>query len=84
MSSTSQDPIHLYIQMEEAEVVKQLRQENKELTELLAAERLRINKLEMNYGAEVNLNNELIDLLKEHDIPFRPVLSHVYRESRKR
>lgn len=82
MSSTSQDPIHLYIQMEEAEVVKQLRQENKELTELLAAERLRLNRIEMKYGDEVMLNSELVDLLKAHGIEFRPSLSHKFREGK--
>lgn len=39
--------------------------------------------LELKYGAEINFNSQLIDLLKANGIPFRHVLSHVYRYERK-
>lgn len=39
--------------------------------------------LELKYGAEINYNSQLIDLLKIHGIPFRHVLSHEYRYDRK-
>ena len=39
--------------------------------------------LELKYGAEINYNSQLIDLLKIHGISFRHVLSHDYRFGRK-
>ena len=39
--------------------------------------------LELKYGAEINYNSQLIDLLKIHGISFRHVLSHEYRYERK-
>lgn len=37
--------------------------------------------LEVRYGQEVHLNNELIDILKSHKISFRDALSHSVRNS---
>ena len=40
--------------------------------------------LELKYGAEIQFNSALIDILKSNGIPFRPVLSHEYRYRRER
>lgn len=38
-------------------------------------------RLEVQYGEEVHLNNELVDILKAHKISFRDALSHSVRHS---
>ena len=43
--------------------------------------KFRLNECEHKYGNEVMLNGELIDLLKQHNIPFRSALSHSYRKN---
>lgn len=53
----------------------QIRFLQKELSDL----RVRHTQLESRFGYEVFLNAELIDLLREHGIPFRKLLSHEER-----
>lgn len=47
--------------------VKRLRAENKRLQE-------RLNEVELKYGHESYLNNELIDALRQRHIPFREII----------
>lgn len=51
---------------------KALEEENRALHTLLA-------EVEQKYGAEVQYNAALCDLLRVHGIPFRAVFSHEYR-----
>lgn len=60
-----------------------LRSKLQDCQDRLTALELSYRELELKYGAEINYNSQLIDLLKIHGIPFRSVLSHSYRYERK-
>lgn len=55
-----------------ADEIKALRSRNAELL-------TRVARLETLYGAEVQYNNALCDLLRLHSIPFRHVFEHAVR-----
>ena len=42
----------------------------------------RVKQISNRYGVEVYYNNELVDLLRAHHIPFRQVLDNSYRRER--
>lgn len=56
-----------------------LRDEIKTLRHSLEGLRRDLRFLEIKYGAEVQYNNSLCDLLRQNDIPFRSVFEHDVR-----
>ena len=70
------------VEHRQPEYVKHL--QRKILTLTADVQRLKMDLLTVTnkYGYEVMLNDELIDLLRENQIPFRPLLSRKERERR--
>jgi len=60
-----------------------LRERIKSLQDTLEALRVENQRLTILYGAEVNYNAALIDLLKLHGIPFKQIFDASYRQSRR-
>ena len=62
----------------EKELEAQIAVLNKQIQELED----RVKQISNRYGVEVYYNNELVDLLRAHHIPFRQVLDNSYRRER--
>lgn len=71
--------IRLYLEDHNSAAFDNLRSKLQETQERLALLELSYRSLELKYGAEIQYNAALIDLLKANDIPFRNVLSHAFR-----
>lgn len=56
-----------------------LREQLKATEAKLAAKEEELRQVTFKYGVEVFLNNELCDLCREHDVPFRPAVEAAYR-----
>lgn len=70
---------HIVVELLTHDLVKQLQQSNRQLLDELSALRSKYHSLELRFGYEVHLNNELCDLLREHGISFRQLLDNRIR-----
>lgn len=72
----------IVVEHRQPEQVKALRREIENLRFQVRDLKTAYQNLENKYGYEVYLNGELVDLLREHQIPFRQLLSHEERAKR--
>lgn len=61
------------------ELEKSQEEQIKELKEKLQEKEQELVRLQVSYGYETTINNELCDLLRSHKIPFRPALEAAKR-----
>lgn len=67
---------HIVVELITHDLVKQLQEQNKDLLQQLDFFQKRFHDIELRYGYEVHLNNELCDLLRENGISFRALLDN--------
>lgn len=73
-------PKHYYIvEIRNYALVDHLRQQIQSLNDQLKDLRQQHQNLTLKYGAEVQYNNALCDLLKQNGIQFRRIFEHEYR-----
>lgn len=70
-------PFRLEVVLTTSDEVLSLRSELAALRECLDGLQADFNRVEFRYRSECLVNQELQDLLREHHIPFRDVLSHI-------
>lgn len=75
---------YLIVELVQPEKVAALREQVADLEAQLEAKERQYRDLEMRFGFECYLNNELCDLCRESGISFRPALEHARREQEKR
>lgn len=73
------EPVPLRVELVRGEKELMLEKEVARLKEELEKVRADYANLEVRYGYEVTINGELVDLLKEHKIKFRPALEAARR-----
>lgn len=74
------DPIPVRLEFVRGERERELEKEIEDLRDLLKKQKEAFDRLERNYGYETVVNAELIDLLRENRIPFRPALEAAKRK----
>ena len=67
------------VELRNYRLVDVLREQNKALESQLTSLRNQYQRMTMMYGAEVQYNNALCDLLREHGIPYRSIFEHDVR-----
>lgn len=75
--------INLVLEHHSPAAYERLRQQVESGNLRIAALEQEIRSLELRYGAEIQYNAALIDILREHGIQFRQVLSHDVRYRKK-
>lgn len=73
---------HIVVELVQPEVQREQQSKIEDLQSQLKALQARHNALEVQYGYEVTLNNELCDLCRSQGISFRPALEHAKRMQR--
>lgn len=69
-------PIKLIVEHRQPELVKQLRLDLENSHAQLEKLKHDYSTLERKFGWETQLNNELIDLCKEYNVPYRDLLDY--------
>lgn len=69
----------LRVEIVRSEKEKQQEELIQELKKKLQEKEQELVRLQVSYGYETTVNNELCDLLREHKIPFRPALEAAKR-----
>ena len=72
-------PDHIVVELITHDLVKQLQDTNSQLMQQLSILDKQYHSLELRFGYEVHLNNELCDLLRENGISFRSLLDNCNR-----
>lgn len=70
---------YLVVELRKPEQLRAAEVENMQLRDQLAAMQQRFLDLEVRYGYEVHLNNELVDLCRSAGVSFRPALDRAKR-----
>lgn len=65
---------YIIVEHRNPEYVKTLRVQLQEAHQKINNLSRELHALEIRYGYEVNLNNELVDLCRSHGVPFRETL----------
>lgn len=71
--------IRFRVELLQPDEIQNLKSQIAALTASLQEEKKRYLRLESRYGDEVQINGQLIDLLREHGIRYRPSLDHKER-----
>lgn len=70
---------HIVVELVQPEVQREQQSKIEDLQRQLKALQVKYQKLEVQYGFETYLNNELCDLCRAHGVSFRPALEHAKR-----
>lgn len=72
--------LRLIVELHNPALFDNLRSQLKASNQVIVGLKAQIAELEMKYGAEIQYNAALCDLLREHEIAFREVFEHSKRK----